>query len=313
MSSKRVISVKSAADVAAASVSLLGSIPTESVVLLPVDSDAPLVRVDAPSGEGEAGEVAAALRAAAELSVGAPVYIVAAFCGREAAERAFVACESVETARVALCARVESLRARLRVTAGVYGEPEQLDLMTHPLCREAILSGALTMASHTEVDQLFTAAGQDAPGVEAQAAAVEGVRSGLASRSPESVAAEVWEVVAGTVGADRSLSVDEVALLVAAADSVAHRDAVLSATVWDLSAEAAEAFRCAGAAVVGRWAGQAFTMAAVMYKGAERSIHARHAVEVAMRLAPDYALAPLIADVLKIGVRPETFRALLSS
>ncbi|MCT1516526.1 DUF4192 domain-containing protein [Dietzia cercidiphylli] len=311
MSRKRVISIESAADVAAASVSMLGVIPTDSVVFLPM-TDSPVVRVDAPSDGDEAAHVAQALRSAVEMSKGAPVYLVAAFCGREAAERAFDACSSVEAAQIALCVRVESDAARMRLDVGVYGEPEPWDVMTHPLCREAILSGALTMSGHDEMDHLFVAADPVVPGTQAQAAAVERVRAQLDAQRPQEVAEVVWKIIKETAGADRALTVGEVALLSAVTDVTAHRDAVFTAADWDMSAEAAEAFRYAGSAVTGQWAGQAFTMAAVMYKGAERSIHARNAIEAAQRLAPDYALAPLIAKVLQIGVRPEKFRELMS-
>lgn len=312
MSDKRVVSVNSAADVAAVSVTLLGSVPTDSIVLVPLGPDAPMVRVDAPEG-GDVDGVTQALRSALELSGGRQPYMVAAFCGREAAEAAITACEGVEGADLPLCVRVEGMTARRRLGANVYDVAELVDFMRHPLSREAVLSGALTLASQEEVGHLFIEAETGAGRVADQMTAVQAAVARLQGQEPTEAAAEVWETIRKVGDSDRALSTDEVAVLVAAAESVPHRDAVMAASVWNLARAAGEAFRHAGQAVPGPWAGHAFTVAAVMYKGAEQSIHARHAADAGMRLAPANTLAPLIAQVIQFGVRPDEFRALMSS
>lgn len=311
MSDKRVVSVTSAADLAAVSVSLIGSVPTDSIVLVPQGPDAPMVRVDAPEG-GDVDGVTQALRSALEMGGGCP-YVVVAFCGHDAAEAAITACERVEGADLPLCVRVEGMTARRRLGASVYDVAELVDFMKHPASREAVLSGALTLASHEEVGHLFIEAETGAGRGAEQMEAVGHACARLQWQAPTEAAAEVWETIRTVGDSDRALSTDEVALLVAAAESVPHRDAVMAASVWDLARAAGEAFRHAGQAVPGPWAGHAFTVAAVMYKGAEKSIHARHAADAGMRLAPANTLAPLIAQVIQLGVHPDEFRTLMSS
>lgn len=317
MSEKRVLTVRSAADAAAVSVVALGAVPTESVVFLAANAGCPTVRMDLPSSASDGVGVAQTLARVVELCEDAPALVAVAFAAdATAAEWAFLAAEAVPGVELLACVRVESDCVRRRIAAGVYDVPEPFDVMTHPQSREALLRGAVTLAGHAEVSEEFTGVGEESPGVAAQVRAVTAAAEALGEREPEEVAAKVWQVIGhdGDDGSERvdALPVEDVALLVAVAASVPHRDAVLASSDWERSVRAAEVFRVAGQSVPGQWAGRAFTMSAVYYMSAGRGLFARHAAEAAVRLAPACGLAPLVAEGLAYGIAPEALRRVIS-